>query len=76
MNDVEKLTSELETLISYFHAECVRNSDVIECDEGSGAFVSVAAVNTYTLRMRRALRDHKYRQTLAVKENKRKGLKQ
>lgn len=75
MDNEDKLIEDLELLISDFHQSCISEAHNIQCEEGAGYFVSIAAIHTYTARMKRVLRDDKYRDYLLL-TNKLKGLKQ
>ncbi|WP_027859758.1 hypothetical protein [Marinobacterium jannaschii] len=56
--------NDFEELLCVVAKEVTDNAKPIECEEGSGAFVSVGAVNSAVSKMRRAIHDPEYRASL------------
>lgn len=64
---MNSMTEEMDELIYYLHLELESNSCLVPCEDGSGTFVSTGAVNGFTSRLKRALRDESYRHNLLNK---------
>lgn len=65
----DELKLHLDELISHFHEEITKGGNVIRCEDGSGLFFSLGAINGYTSRIKRVIRDDDVRRNWIAKLN-------
>lgn len=64
---MNNITEDMDELIYFLPLELESNSCLIPCEDGSATFVSTGAVNGFTSRLKRSLRDDDYRNNLLNK---------